>query len=142
MKSQHLSAAWDILRAMSLEERYGTKPIPAQVALKLYSGDLIPAIYSKRVKNLQRYGVKFFTEMTQPDGKKIEFTFSVHIDAELKLSEFFNGKAGVKTVRDGKSSDGWPGVSKMWTSVISADYPGHTVTSAVGVVNCLVKRGK
>lgn len=142
MKSQHLSAAWDILRVAELEEKYAPNPIPTQVALKVYTGDLIPAIYSKRVKNLQRYGVKFFTEMTQPDGQKIEVTFNVRIDAELKLSEFFNGKADAETIRDGQSSKGWLGVSRMWTSVISNDYPDHIVTSAVGVVNCLVKQGK
>lgn len=140
MKSVHLSAAWDILEAWELQEKYGNRPFPTQVALRLYSGDLVPAIHAKRVKNLQRYGVKFSTEMIQPDGQKIEVTFNVIVDAELKLSEFFNGKHGVKTIQDGEESDGWPGASKMWAHLIKRDYPNHTITSAVGVVNCLAKR--
>lgn len=140
MKALHLSAHWDILEAMVLEEKYEGKPFPITEARRLYAGDLIPNIHMKRVKNNNRYGVTFYTELVDEKGTKVKNEVSIKIDANMKLSEFFNGFSDAFTMYGGFKIKGWPGASKMWATMIKKEYPGHTVTSAVGKVNCLVKR--
>lgn len=142
MKSIHLTACWDILHAFELEEKYAGRPFPTDVAMKLYTGDLVPNIHTKRVKNSQRYGVTFYTELIGPDGAKIKNEIAVRVDANLKLSEFFNGFDDAYTVYGEFKLKGWPGASKMWADMIKKEYPDHTVISAVGKVNCLAKVGK
>lgn len=142
MKSIHLSACWDILHALDLSEEYEGRPFPVSVAMKLYTGDLVQNINSGRVKNSQRYGVTFYTELEAPDGTKVKNEIAVRVDANLKLSEFFNGFAEAFTMYGEFKIKGWPGASKMWASMIEKDYPDHKVTSAVGKVNCLAKVGK
>lgn len=142
MKSIHLSACWDILHALELSEEYEGRPFPVPVAMKLYTGDLVKNINSKRVKNSQRYGVTFYTELIGPDGSKVKNEVSVRVDADLKLSEFFNGFADAYTLYGDFKIKGWPGASKMWASMIEKEYPGHDIVSAVGKVNCLAKVGK
>lgn len=142
MKSLHLSACWDILHALELSEEYEGKQFPVSVAMKLYTGDLVHNINSKRIKNSQRYGVTFYTELTGPDGVKVKNETAIRIDANLKLSEFFNGMQEAFVMYGEFRLKGWPGASKMWASMIKKDYPDHVVTSAIGVVNCLAKTGK
>ena len=142
MKSIHLSACWDILHALDLSEEYEGRQFPVSVAMKLYTGDLVQNINSGRVKNSQRYGVTFYTELEAPDGTKVKNEIAVRVDANLKLSEFFNGFAEAFTMYGEFKIKGWPGASKMWDSMIEKEYPDHKVTSAVGKVNCLAKVGK
>ena len=142
MKSIHLSACWDILHALDLSEEYEGRPFPVSVAMKLYTGDLVQNINSGRVKNSQRYGVTFYTELEAPDGTTVKNEIAVRVDANLKLSEFFNGFAEAFTMYGEFKIKGWPGASKMWASMIEKEYPDHKVTSAVGKVNCLAKVGK
>lgn len=142
MKSIHLSACWDILHALDLSEEYEGRQFPVSVAMKLYTGDLVQNINSGRVKNSQRYGVTFYTELEAPDGTKVKNEIAVRVDANLKLSEFFNGFAEAFTMYGEFKIKGWPGASKMWASMIEKEYPDHRVTSAVGKVNCLAKVGK
>jgi hypothetical protein len=142
MKSIHLSACWDILHALDLSEEYEGRQFPVSVAMKLYTGDLVQNINSGRVKNSQRYGVTFYTELEAPDGTKVKNEIAVRVDANLKLSEFFNGFAEAFTMYGEFKIKGWPGASKMWASMIEKEYPDHKVTSAVGKVNCLAKVGK
>ena len=110
--------------------------------MKLYTGDLVQNINFGRVKNSQRYGVTFYTELEAPDGTKVKNEIAVRVDANLKLSEFFNGFAEAFTMYGEFKIKGWPGASKMWASMIEKEYPDHKVTSAVGKVNCLAKVGK
>ena len=142
MKSIHLSACWDILHALDLSEEYDGRQFPVSVAMKLYTGDLVQNINSGRVKNSQRYGVTFYTELEAPDWTKVKNEIAVRVDANLKLSEFFNGFAEAFTMYGEFKIKGWPGASKMWASMIEKEYPDHKVTSAVGKVNCLAKVGK
>lgn len=142
MKSIHLSACWDILHALDLSEEYEGRRFPVSVAMKLYTGDLVQNINSGRVKNSQRYGVTFYTELEAPDGTKVKNEIAVRVDANLKLSEFFNGFAEAFTMYGEFKIKGWPGASKMWASMIEKEYPDHKVTSAVGKVNCLAKVGR
>ena len=142
MKSIHLSACWGILHALDLSEEYEGRPFPVSVAMKLYTGDLVQNINFGRVKNSQRYGVTFYTELEAPDGTKVKNEIAVRVDANLKLSEFFNGFAEAFTMYGEFKIKGWPGASKMWASMIEKEYPDHKVTSAVGKVNCLAKVGK
>ena len=142
MKSIHLSTCWDILHAIDLSEEYEGRQFPVSVAMKLYTGDLVQNINSGRVKNSQRYGVTFYTELEAPDGTKVKNEIAVRVDANLKLSEFFNGFAEAFTMYGEFKIKGWLGASKMWASMIEKEYPDHKVTSAVGKVNCLAKVGK
>lgn len=144
-KSKHYSLTWDIFRAVRLMEMFearngvGTPP-PYRVLHTIYEGDLLPAIYFKKINPVQLYGVTYKAHLTNEQGIEEVVEHNIKLSEPMRLSEFFNGYADCYTHHGhGLKTKGWKGAKDYWLDLIEAEYPNAKFHSAIATANCLVK---
>lgn len=145
MKAKHYQLNWNIFKAVDVVEQYekhtgDTSGNISYVWLrKIYTGTLLEALQFGKIKNNQKYGVKFCADMEKPNGERGVVEISIKIDDKMKLSELINGNPDVKVNKGGFKVKGWRGAKGEWLSIMDSDYSDCECHDAWAVANCLVK---
>lgn len=145
MRAKHYQLKWDIFKAVDVVEEYENKTgdksgnIPYMWLRKIYTGTLLEALQFGKIKNNQKYGVTFYSDLEKPNGERGVVEISIKIDDKMKLSELINGNPDVKVNKGGFKIKGWRGAKDEWLSIMDKDYSDCECRGAWAVANCLVK---
>ncbi|MFU8927774.1 hypothetical protein [Acinetobacter puyangensis] len=143
-KSQHYQLKWNILDAVKIAEdfaaKHGNAEIDYPTLKKIYTGNLLEALYFKKIVNNQKYGCTFFADIELEDGSRGIVERSIQLSEPMKLTEFFDGYDNCYVNRgNGLKTKGWKGAGDFWLSMMDEEFAGATCHNAWAIANCLVK---
>lgn len=144
-KAIHYSLSWDVFKAVKLVEMFEAKhgvgtPLPYRVLHAIYDGNLLPAIYFKKINPVQLYGVVYKAHFLNANGVEEIVEHNLKLSEPMKLTEFFNGYADCYIHRgQGLKTKGWKGAKDYWLDLIEAEYPNCTFHTVTATANCLSK---
>lgn len=145
MKSKHYQLKWNIFQAVQVVEEYEAKTgskqgnLPFPVLARIYTGTLFSALQHGKIKNHQRYGVTFFSQIQKQDGSIGIVERGFKIDEPMMLSELINGKPDCYVNKSGIKVKGWRGAKNEWLAMMDDEFHNDECLDAWGVVNCMVK---
>lgn len=145
MKSKHYQLKWNIFQAVQVVEEYEAKTgskqgnLPFPVLARIYTGTLFSALQHGKIKNHQKYGVTFFSQIQKQDGSIGIVERGFKIDEPMKLSELINGKSDCYVNKAGIKVKGWRGAKNEWLAMMDDEFHNDECLDAWGVVNCMVK---
>lgn len=125
-KSKHYQLRWNVFDAVKIVEQHQELTYP--VLRKIYSGDMLDAIYFGKIKNYQRYGVTFYSEMELEDGSVGIVERGMRMPEPMSLLEFIDGK------------DGWVGAKNYWLDMMETEFKDAVCHDAWAVANCMVRK--
>ena len=91
------------------------------------------------IKNHQKYGVTFFSQIQKQDGSIGIVERGFKIDEPMMLSELINGKSDCYVNKSGIKVKGWRGAKNEWLAMMDDEFHNDECLDAWGVVNCMVK---
>lgn len=144
VKSQHYQLKWNVLQAAEIaidfEKKHGKAEIDYPTLKRIYTGNLLEALYFKRIVNHQNYGCTFYADIELLDGSRGIVERSIKLSEPMRLTQFFEGYEECYINHgSGLKSKGWKGASRFWLDMLDEEFRGSNCHDAWAVANCLVK---
>lgn len=135
---QHFQLRWNIFNAVEevvkFEAIHGVgTPLDIVTLTRIYSGNMLEAINSKRIENKQYYGVTFYAKLKHPDGQESQVEDSIRLDMVMSINQFISGTHSKTGHRY------WQGAGDFWLEMMDNDYPDYECLDAWAVANCLAE---